>query len=170
MIKIRFQDDTTPIPGVGDSLRLYMQENHKSNNTVNTVNNGIICATDFSESSKDALRWSVSLATQLKCHLTILFTYRLLNIHNGEIIELKKTIEKNAIENFTRLEKEFLIGKGIAYDFKVEVGFISNRVKDYAKKNAISLLVMSNSEKSMNRESIDELVETIQIPLLIVPK
>lgn len=134
------------------------------------MNNGIICATDLTESSKDALRWSVSLASKLKSHLTILFTYRLLNIHNGEIIELKKNIEKKAAEHFAQLEKEFLIGKGISYDFKIEVGFVSNRVKDYAKKNAVSLLVMSNSDKSANRESIDELVETIQIPLVIVPK
>jgi len=167
MTKIRFRDDTPLTAGGAYSLRLYMQENFNPNNT---IGHNIICATDFSESSKDALRWSVSLAMQLKCHLTILFTYRLLNIHNGEIIELKKNIEKNATENFARLEKEFLIGKGIAYDFKIEVGFISNRVKDHAKKNATSLLVMSNSEKSKNRESIDELIETIQIPLVIVPK
>lgn len=134
------------------------------------MNNDIICATDFSESSKEALRWSISLASKLKSHLTILFTYRLLNLHGGEITELKKSIEKNAAENFIRLEKEFLAGKGISYDFKVEVGFISNRVRDHAKKNATSLLVMSSGDTSANRESFNELVETIQIPLVIVPK
>jgi len=134
------------------------------------TNSDIICATDFSESSKDALRWSISLAARLKSHLTILFTYRLLNTHGGEIIELKKSIEKNAAENFARLEKEFLTGTNISYDFKIEVGFISNRVRDYAKKNATGLLVMSSSDTSANRESFNELVETIQIPLVIVPK
>jgi len=134
------------------------------------MNNNIICATDFSESSKDALRWSISLASQLKSHLTILFTYRLLNAHGGEITELKKNIEKNAAENFTRIEREFLAGKEISYDFKIEVGFISNRVRDHARKNATSLLVVGSGDSSAIRESIDELVETIQIPLVIVPK
>lgn len=141
------------------------------NNTIagETMNNNIICATDFSESSKDALRWSILLASQLKSHLTILFTYRLLNTH-GEIVELKKNIEKNAEENFARLEQEFLKGKEISYDFKIEVGFVSNRVRDYAKKNATSLLVMGSGDTSATREPLNDLVESIQIPLVIVPK
>ena len=130
---------------------------------------GILCSIDFSESSKDALRWSVSLAKLLKTNLTILYTYRLLNSNNGEEVQLKKTIEENAVKSFASLEKEILMDEGIRYSFKVEVGFVSNRVKDYERKHGISFLVMGNKMNSNNKESFDELADSIQVPLVIVP-
>jgi nucleotide-binding universal stress UspA family protein len=130
---------------------------------------GIICTIDFSESSKSALRWSVSLAKLLKTRLTILYTYRLLNSHNGEAVEFRKKIEENARQKFSSFEKEVLEDCGVKYEFKIEVGFISNRVKDHVKKNGVSFLVMGNKMNSTNKESFDELAENLQVPLVIVP-
>ncbi len=129
----------------------------------------IICTIDFTESSKDALKWAVRLAALHKTHLKILFTYRLLNAHNGELAELKKKIEENAMKNFSALESEILKGRGVSYDFNVEVGFISNRIAEYVKNNGVSLLVMGKEMNGTDRESFDELVENIQVPLVIVP-
>jgi nucleotide-binding universal stress UspA family protein len=129
----------------------------------------IICTVDFSESSRDALKWSVSLAKLLKASLTVLYTYRLLNSVNGEATELRKLIEDNAHKNFAMLEKDILSGCGVPYQLKVEVGFVSNRVKHYAKNNAVSIVVMGNKMNSSNNETFDELAETMQVPLVIVP-
>ncbi len=133
------------------------------------MNKEIICTIDFSESSKAALKWSVSLAALLKSHLTILYTYRLVNSHHGEVIEIKRKIEENAFRNFSLFKKDVLDGNDISYDFKVEVGFLSNRVKHYAEKNGVSFLVMGNKMTSSNKESFDELAENLQVPLVIVP-
>jgi hypothetical protein len=130
---------------------------------------GILCTIDFSESSRQALCWSVALAKQLDAHLSILYTFRLFNVHNGEVIEMKRKIEREAQEKFQSLEKECLLGKGISYDFKTEVGFISNRVKDHTNKNEVGFLVMSNKMNASNKESFDELAESIKVPLVIVP-
>lgn len=130
---------------------------------------GIVCTVDFSESSKEALKWAVSMAKVLQTHLIVLYTYRLLNSHNGEAVELRKKIEEEAKLNFASFEKEILNGSGVAYEFKIEVGFISNRIRDYAKKNGISFLVMGNKTSSSNKESFDELAENTQVPLVIVP-
>jgi hypothetical protein len=129
----------------------------------------IVCSIDFSDSSKDALKWAVLLAIQHKTHLTILFTYRLLNSRNGEVMDLRKKIEENAIRNFSVLEEEIVMGKGVSYDFKIEVGFVSSRVADYVKKAGVSFLVMGKQMNSTNKESFDELAEAIQVPLVIVP-
>lgn len=129
----------------------------------------ILCTIDFTESSKDALSMAVLLAGLLKTHLTILYTYRLMNFHNGEAIEWKNKIEENAYRNFAILENELLRNKGVRYDFKVEVGFISNRVRSYSKKNGISFLVMDNKVNASNKESLDELAAELQVPLVIVP-
>ena len=134
-----------------------------------TLNSEIICTIDFSESSKEALKWSVSLAALLKSHLTILYTYRLVNTYNGEAVEIKKRIEENAFQNFAALKREVLDGHDISYDFRVEVGFVSNRVRHYASKNSVSFLVMGNKMNSTNKESFDELAENLQVPLVIVP-
>lgn len=130
---------------------------------------GIICTVDFSESSKDALKWSVSLAKLLETHLTVLYTYRLLNSENGEAVDLRKKIEGDARQKFSSLEEEILTDSGVSYEFKVEVGFVSNRVKHYAKRNEVSFVVMGSKMNSTNKETFDELAEAIQVPLVIVP-
>jgi hypothetical protein len=143
---------------------------HKKDLFVNwDMNKEIICTIDFSESSKEALKWSVSLAALLKSHLTILYTYRLINSYNGEAVEIRKKMEENAFREFALLKKDILDGEDISYDFKVEVGFMANRVKHYATKNDVSFLVMSNKMNSSDKESLDELAENLQVPLVIVP-
>lgn len=131
---------------------------------------GIVCSIDFSESSKDVLKWAGSLAKMLNTHLTVLYTYRLLHSYNGEAPEIKKNIEQNANNNFVLFEKELLAGQGIEYDFKIEVGFVSNRVHDHAKRNGISMVVMGSKMNSMNKESFDELAQSLHVPLVIVPQ
>ena len=121
------------------------------------MNNAILCTIDFSEPSQDVVKYAVNLAKQFNCHLTILYAYRLLYSKTDEAVDLRKKIEDKARQHFSLLEKEVLEGSGISYDFKMEVGFVSNRVKEYAKKNG------------NKNESFDELAENIHVPLVIVP-
>ena len=137
-------------------------------NGATDMTNGILCTTDFSESSKEALKWSISLAKKLGSSLTILYTYRLFK-QNGEAVAMKKKMEEEATRNFKQLEKEMLQGTGIIYNFKTEVGFVSDRVEDHAKKNSISFLVMGKNMTTGNKETFEELVGHIKIPLVIVP-
>jgi nucleotide-binding universal stress UspA family protein len=130
---------------------------------------GILCAIDFSASSKEALRWSIDLARKLNHHITVLYVYRLLQPYNGEVIEAKKKIEAEAIKNFSTLEKELLTGRGISYDFKTEIGFVADRAKDHVKKNGVELLVVGKKMSTINKQSFDELIADLQMPLVIVP-
>jgi hypothetical protein len=149
-----------------NQVRLYKQKR-----LVNAVlDKGILCTIDFSESSKEALQWAVSMAKELNLHLTVLFAYRLVNNTISEGVEMKNQIEKDAHALFLELENNVLKSSGISYDFKTEVGFISNRVKDHVKKNGLSFWVIGNHMNQSTRESFDELALNIQVPLVIVPQ
>lgn len=134
------------------------------------LDKGILCTIDFSESSKEALAWAVSMAKELNQHLTVLYTYRLVSNTISEGVELKNKMEKDAAQQFQEVEREILKGSGVSYDFKSEVGFVSNRVKDHVKKKGLSFWVMGNHMNSSNRESFDELASNIKVPLVIVPQ
>jgi len=129
----------------------------------------ILCTVDFSRSSREALLWAVHLARQLNAHVRILYTYRLIQYRAGEALQLKLEIEESALQQYKLLENEILAGSGISYDFKVEIGFIADRVEDYCRKNPLNFLVTNKNIHSGGRESFDELVEHIKVPLLVVP-
>jgi len=129
---------------------------------------GILCAIDFSETSKDALRWSVDLARKLNKHLTVLYAYRLL-YRNGEALEMKKKMESDAVKNFSAFEKDFLLNKGISYDFKNEVGFVADRARDHVKNNEVDLFVIGKNSDVENNESLSDLIKKMEVPLVIVP-
>jgi hypothetical protein len=101
--------------------------------------------------------------------LTILYTYRLIKAQNGEVILLKKKMEDEASYEFSNLEKEVLQGQGISYDFRTEVGFVSDRIEDHIRKNTISFLVMNKGMSSGSKEIFDDLVKDMNVPLVIVP-
>lgn len=132
------------------------------------MTNGILCATDLTDASKNALEWSIRLAKQLNKHLTILYTYRILK-QNGEVLSMKKRMDDEGLKNFKSMEKEFLDGTGVAYDFKTEIGFVDDRIEEHTKKNKIGFLVLGKNMTIRNKESFDELVENLQVPLVIIP-
>lgn len=129
--------------------------------------NGIICTTDFSESSLGALKWAIESAKRLGAHLTILYTYRL--NQNSEAISLKRKLDEDAIKNFAEVEREHLAGSGINYNFKTEIGFVDDRIEEHLKSNKISFLVMGKGMSLHHKESFDDLLNQLQIPLVIIP-
>jgi hypothetical protein len=129
----------------------------------------ILCTTNFSTSSRHAVQWAVNLARQLKAHVTILYTYRLIKSQNGEAVQLKKKIEEEAMQHFADLEQDVLEGQNISYDFRIEVGFMTDRVEHMLQKTPVNFLVMDKEMSAKNKESFEELVEHIKIPLVIVP-
>jgi len=129
----------------------------------------ILCLVDFSESSNRALQWTVQMAHVLHAHVTVLHVFRLLQSKNGEALLLKKAKEADAISHFVELERSLLRGQDVSYDFKTEVGFITDRIDDYTKKNVIQFLVTDKNMTEQNKESFDELIKKIQIPMVIVP-
>jgi hypothetical protein len=128
----------------------------------------ILCTLDFAESPHNALRLAISLAKQLKAHLTILYTFRLIKMPFDEAVGFKKKMETEAIENFNLLEKEFLKESGLTYDFKSEVGFVAHRIEDLIRKQTIDFLIIDKNMPG-NKEALDELIAKVSVPMILVP-
>lgn len=133
------------------------------------VRKTILCTIDFSQSTGQTIDWAITIAQQMRAHLSILYTYRLIQSRGGEIVHLKKSIEEEAKQKFLFIEKSHLSNKGISYDFKIEVGFISDRIESHAKRNTLDFLVIDKSVKANNNETLEELLEHIHVPMLLVP-
>jgi hypothetical protein len=132
----------------------------------------ILCVIDFSEHSKDALLQSIRLAEWYHCRLTVLYPYRLTQLKpdSDNISQLKKSIDADAVQSFTRMTSEILQKSGIPYEFRPEVGFINDRVYAFSKKHKIGMVVMSKRMTIVNRDAFNELLTQIQVPLLILPQ
>jgi len=128
----------------------------------------ILCTIDFSDSSRDTLRWATMLAKLFKAHLTILYTFRLIKTPFDEAVGFKKKMETEAAENFTQYEKEILEGSGVSYEFKTEVGFVVHRIEELIKKQAIDFLIVDKRIPG-NKEAFDELISNLNIPIVLVP-
>lgn len=82
---------------------------------------------------------------------------------------VKKAIEEKARQRFSPIEKECLSGKGVSYDFKIEVGFISDRIEYHSRQKKLNLIIMDKQVRGNNNENLEELMEHVDVPLLLVP-
>ena len=132
------------------------------------LQSSVLCALDLAGSTGSALKWSLEMARQMNARLTILYTYRLLQ-SAGNGVAVKESREREAKAQFQKLEREFLHETKVPYSFTIEIGFVADRVADFAKKNRLSLLVIDKNTCADNQESFDDLMTTLKVPALIVP-
>ena len=129
----------------------------------------ILCTTDFSEASKRALEWAIDFSKEEGSDLTILYTYRLTKNGAEELVSWKKNIEEEAKKKFIAFESQYLKEIGIKYEFKIEVGFVADRIEDHAKNNPLRFIIIDRSMCSRNKETFDDLIENINVPVVIIP-
>lgn len=135
----------------------------------------ILCALDFSHSPDKVLACALARAQASKVPMSIIFSYRLQDYERDEsVVNLRAGIEARAREQFANLEREILMGKGIPYQFFVEVGFLSTRIESHVSKNPNQLLVISQAlaESMVEQEKsvADHFFETLTVPIEYVPE
>ncbi len=130
----------------------------------------VLSIIDFSPASMLALKWASQAAGSLKSHLTILYPYRLNQLGRMEDVSVvKKNMDREAVQSFKDLAEPIVKDDGVTYDFRAEVGFVSDRVSSYSSKNEIKMIVMSKKIASANPEGLNDLLDIIPVPLVIVP-
>jgi hypothetical protein len=132
----------------------------------------ILCALDFSESSTDAMKAALEMAARFETHVMVLFAYRLVQT-NGALAEYRKNMEAASLQKFETLMSKLSLKDSVPYEFRSEIGFLTDRLEVYDAQNKIGLMVMSqdmiNSIDEQKGISMRDFVRTIKTPLLIVP-
>lgn len=133
----------------------------------------IVCALDFSDSSEKALEVASALARKHQAQLAILFSYRLLPAElNDEASTIKSRILTNAKEKFQKLEQKFTLPGSVDYEFKTEIGFLADRVENFARKKNVDLVVLSEEQahtvNDQRGSNLKEILEELNIQYLII--
>jgi len=131
------------------------------------TNPTLLFVTNFSETSTAALKWAVPEASKHKLHFSVLYPYRLNQQGRKDSVQSKVELEREAIEKFEMVE-EMLKDKHLTYDFKAEIGFLRDRVQEFARKHRVAIIVIGND--LAKDESFSELVDELTVPLVIVPR
>ncbi len=134
----------------------------------------IVCAIDLTESSKGVVEVATKLASSLKEHLTIIFSYRLnQSMVEDDVFLNKKEVEGKAMAEFKGMEEMFLINGLTSYEFRSEIGFLSDRLLAYMSKHEVDLLIIGQQLAQINadykKEGIENFLDKLQIPVLVVP-
>ena len=134
----------------------------------------ILCALDFSESSLQALKWTLKLAQLTHAQVTVLFCYRLIAaVDDEQTLDLKRNMENEALKKFNEIEKKVIKDQAISYKFVAEVGFFSSRIEMFIRKSPVALLVLGNSIIQNFDEyknfSFEEFLKNSNVPVVIVP-
>ncbi len=135
----------------------------------------ILCAIDLSDSSDHVVEVASKMASNLREHLTVLFSYRLnQSINEADVFLNKKEVEKKALAKFKNFEEDFLISGITSYEFRSEIGFLSDRLDSYKKRNDIDMLIIGQHLAKVNMDhkdsGLDNFLTKLQIPILVIPQ
>ncbi len=135
----------------------------------------ILCAIDFSESSLQAIKWTMIMAQLYKAQVTFLFCYRLI-VGDDTVasLNMKCDMEAKAASQFLEIEKNYMKATSVPYQFVSEVGFFSSRIGQFIRKTPVTLLVVGNSMIENFSEyknlSFEHFLTTLKIPVIIAPQ
>ncbi len=134
----------------------------------------ILCAIDFSESSVNALRWANKIAGGTAADLAVLYSYRLIQTGKvADILSFQRKTEEEAKRSYLALSAGVKNGTAVPSSFITEIGFYSDNIEKFVRKNPSSVVVLS---EKLAREIYDHkgqpllsFLGTLQVPLFIVP-
>lgn len=128
----------------------------------------LLFVTDFSDSSLQALQWAIAEAEHKDLRLSVLYPYRLDQVRKEDnTVMSKRDLDLEATKKFETQLKARLRKSRLTFEFHSEVGFVRDRVSEYAKKNNVVMVVMG--ETIASAESFPELMGQISAPVTIVP-
>jgi len=117
------------------------------------------------------LKWAIEEAKKHNCHISVLYPYRLnQERRNGLNIQSKKELDRMATTRFEDVAEGLLQESKISFDFRSEVGFVQDRIRQFTNKHDVAMLVMGKRMAMENTESLQELIGWLDVPVVMVPQ
>lgn len=133
----------------------------------------ILCALDLSDASLGVTKKAIELADGRKVRLTFLFSYRLVQPLGSTLAEYRNTIERKARQDFDAFMSKIKIKSSVSYEFRPEIGFLSDRIDAFIANHDVELLVIGQElVDTINKHkgfSLEQHIDPDRIPLVIVP-
>lgn len=133
----------------------------------------VLCALDFSENTASVLQVAIGLSARFNSRLIILYAYRIIP-QNNSVTDYRKTTVQRAHDNFDKLANQLQLNGAVPYEFRAEIGFLSDRIESCLKAEPVQLIVMSektafhiNEHKGL---SLKHFINQVATPVLIVPE
>jgi hypothetical protein len=138
------------------------------------MKNQILCAIDFSESSVQPLIWANKIALGMGAHLNILYSYRLIQAGNtADVLSFKRKTEEESKMKYAEIEKTAFNGTTAPKSFITEIGFFSDNIENFIRKNPSTVLVMSEPLAEFiydhKNQTLMQFMKVLKVPLLVVP-
>jgi nucleotide-binding universal stress UspA family protein len=136
----------------------------------------ILCPVDFSDASREALRWAVALAARRQSRLIVLTAVEPLLAHAAQArfkqdlrADTATTLEDFVAGVVSRIESDRL-----KYALDVQIGPASDVIVDAATRNSVDLVVMgtyglSGFRKLLLGSTTERVLRRTQAPILAVP-
>ena len=135
------------------------------------ASSSILCVIDLSDSSLQAVQWAIPLALKEGMHISVLHPYRLNQLKKKQdAVQSKNEIDREASDKFRKVAEGLLKSNNISFDFRSEVGFLHDRIREHARKQRMALLVICKNLAINNPESLQELIKEMDVPTVIVPQ
>jgi nucleotide-binding universal stress UspA family protein len=105
----------------------------------------VLVVTDFSDSSLQAFQWAIPEAQIRRLSISVLYPYRLDSLrHQDNPPTSKKELDHEARLKFEQVAQGLLLSSRVPFDFRSEVGFLRDRISDFAKKHEVAMVVMDS--------------------------
>lgn len=141
---------------------------------IRNMKDHVLCAIDFSESSIQALKWANKIAAGTGASLAVQYSYRL--IQQGkvpDVLSFKRKTEEESRRKFAQIESELFKGNGMSKSFITEIGFCSDNIENFVRKNPSTMVVLSEelaeSIYDHKGETLIAFLKGLNVPLLVVP-
>jgi hypothetical protein len=135
--------------------------------------NPVLCVIDLTPASVSVLGVSAGLAMRLRAPLTVLYPYRIMP-DKEPIADYRKSLLQKAQHDFIELEQKLHLNGSLQYEFRAEVGFLSDRVEAFLRQHTVLLVAMGEKMALERNESglnnLQELMKRIPVPVLVVPE
>ncbi len=143
---------------------------------MNPVDN-ILVPIDFSETSRNALKYAIAIAEKAGARLTLAHAMRLIpptpSTHRIVPGDLKSELEESVKAQFSILKEDILDFTELQYEFVTKIGFSIDVIESMASSKVYDLVVMgTNGATGLNKffgSTTSAIIKEVDVPVIAIP-